>query len=284
MSIFCLKLIATICMLLDHIAYFFPNMPICFHWLGRLSAPIFVFGIVNSMEYTHAQHIYLLRLYLFSVIVSIFQTFTYIDLNIIRVLFTIGLLIYFFESRFTDAQKCKKIIVIYILYQIITCIVCELLIIYSAPPNEKYFIYLLPALLGSIFTMEGGLIWVSIGLLFYFFKSNKRKLTICYISMVALYEFCLSTNYVHAFISKIGHISLIGDCNIEEFLMLVFVAIIGFDPIGSGGDIFFEQYQWMMIFSLPFILCYNQKKGLKIKYAFYVFYILHIFILWWLTN
>lgn len=284
MSIFCLKIIAVICMLLDHIAYFFPDMPIYFHWLGRLSAPIFVFCVVNSMEYTHSQHKYLLRLYFFSVIVSIFQMFTYIDLNIIRVLFTIGLLIYFFENRFTDVQKCKKMVIIYILYQIITCVVCELLIVYSAAPNEKFFIYLLPALLGSIFTMEGGLIWVFIGLVFYFFKRNKYILAICYISIVALYEFCLATNYVSAIISKIGHISLIGDYTLEEFIILVFEAIIGFDPISSGGNIFWEQYQWMMIFSLPLILCYNQKKGLNIKYAFYVFYIVHIFILWWLTK
>ena len=282
MSIFCLKIIAIVCMLLDHIAYFFPDMPVPFHWIGRLAAPIFVFCVVNSMEYTHSQHKYLLRLYFFSVIVSIFQMFSSVDLNIIRALFTIGLLIYFFENRFTDIKKCKKMIILYILYQILTCIICAILIIYSTSSTENFFVYLFPALLGNILLMEGGLIWVFIGLLFYFFKKNKSKLTICYIFMVTLYEFCLATNYVNRFISKVGCIPLIGH-NLEEFLVTFFTSIIGFDPISAGGNILFEQYQWMMIFSLPLILCYNQKQGLKIKYAFYVFYILHIFILWWLT-
>lgn len=284
MSIFCLKIIATVCMLLDHIAYFFPDMPIQFHWLGRLSAPIFVFCVVNSMEYTHSQHKYMLRLYIFSIVVAIFQIFSYIELNIIRTLFTISLLIYIFEKRFTDIRKCKKMIVTYILYQIITCIICELLIIYSTPnANENFFVYLFPTLLGNILGMEGGLIWVFVGLLFYFFKKNRSKLAISYTLMVILYEVCLATHYVYSVIFRIGYIPLIG-YNLEELLLFVFAAIIGFDPISSGGNIFFEQYQWMIIFSLPLILCYNQKKGLKIKYGFYVFYILHIFILWWLTK
>ena len=37
MNAFHLKLIAAAAMLLDHIAYFFPNTSICFHWIGRIS-------------------------------------------------------------------------------------------------------------------------------------------------------------------------------------------------------------------------------------------------------
>ena len=38
-----LKVIATIAMLIDHIFYFFPGIPHVFHWIGRVSAPIFLF-------------------------------------------------------------------------------------------------------------------------------------------------------------------------------------------------------------------------------------------------
>lgn len=39
------------------------------------------------------------------------------------------------------------------------------------------------------------------------------------------------------------------------------------------------QIQWMQVFALPFILMYNGKRGKNIKYFFYVFYPLHVWIL-----
>ncbi|NMB26798.1 MAG: conjugal transfer protein TraX [Tissierellia bacterium] len=43
---------------------------------------------------------------------------------------------------------------------------------------------------------------------------------------------------------------------------------------------FFPNPQWMMVFALPFILMYNGKKGKDIKYFFYIFYPLHIWVLY----
>lgn len=43
MSSTLLKLIALIFMFIDHIAEFIPGTPIWFHWIGRISAPIFFF-------------------------------------------------------------------------------------------------------------------------------------------------------------------------------------------------------------------------------------------------
>ena len=40
-----LKVIATIAMLIDHIFYFFPGIPHVFHWIGSVSAPIFLFVV-----------------------------------------------------------------------------------------------------------------------------------------------------------------------------------------------------------------------------------------------
>ena len=54
MNIFQLKIIAMIAMFLDHIAYFFPDLPMSLplHWIGRIAAPIFIFGVVNGVKYT----------------------------------------------------------------------------------------------------------------------------------------------------------------------------------------------------------------------------------------
>ncbi|EEK76555.1 TraX [Bacillus cereus R309803] len=44
-----------------------------------------------------------------------------------------------------------------------------------------------------------------------------------------------------------------------------------------------ENYQWMMIFALPFLLLYNGERGYNktwAKYMFYVFYPVHIWMLY----
>lgn len=279
MSFFILKLIAVVCMLLDHVALFIPDMPIWFHWLGRLAGPIFIFGVVNSMEHTHSQTEYIFRLYLLSIIVSIFQAITDTELNVIRCLFSLALIIYILEMR----ENKEKWLKIYILYQVATIIVLAML----CSIFEGFCLYTLPALLGSIFAMEGGLIWVIFGLIFYKFKHDKRKLAVCYILMVILYELCLATDYVNIIFVKIASLTtsiIHGLFNVQECLYYISYVIFGFDAMNCGGNIFFEQYQWMMIFSLPLLLLYNQKQGKKLKYFFYVFYPLHICILWILDN
>lgn len=47
-------------------------------------------------------------------------------------------------------------------------------------------------------------------------------------------------------------------------------------------QIFLYDYQWMMLFALPFILLYNGKLGLRnkfVKWMFYIFYPLHLTII-----
>lgn len=46
-------------------------MPIYFRWIGRLSAPIFAFCVVEGILKTRNKKIYLLRMYFFSTFMSI---------------------------------------------------------------------------------------------------------------------------------------------------------------------------------------------------------------------
>ena len=44
-------------------------------------------------------------------------------------------------------------------------------------------------------------------------------------------------------------------------------------------NLFILNDQWFMILSLPFILLYNDQRGRKMKYFFYVYYPLHVYLL-----
>ncbi|HDR7794075.1 TPA: conjugal transfer protein TraX [Bacillus luti] len=86
---------------------------------------------------------------------------------------------------------------------------------------------------------------------FYFFRNDKLKMSIAYVT---------------------GSI----------------VASIGMGWIVAGKSIFtmqalLENYQWMMIFALPFLLLYSGQRGYNStwsKYMFYVFYPVHIWLLY----
>ena len=49
-------------------------------------------------------------------------------------------------------------------------------------------------------------------------------------------------------------------------------------------NVYLGDYQWMMIFSLPIMLLYNNRQGRKAKYLFYIYYLVHIVLLCMLSN
>ena len=87
---------------------------------------------------------------------------------------------------------------------------------------------------------EGSIISTAIILIFHYLKEDKIKMSMAYIA--------ISTIFLQG----------------------------GF----SYKNLFILNPQWMMVFSLPFILMYNGKRGKNIKYFFYVFYPIHIWVLY----
>jgi len=149
--------------------------------------------------------------------------------------------------------------------------------------TETLSFFLIPALLGSLFDTEGGLIFIILGILMYLNYNNKKTFIISYIIFIVLYMMITTTSIISIILYKIKIFPIIGDmCSniIEGFLS----EIIGINLMYIGSNIFKVQYQWGMIFALPIILLYNYKQGEKYKYFFYFFYPIHIFLFWLISN
>lgn len=267
MSTTTLKLIALALMFLDHIYEFFPGAPIVLTWLGRISAPIFFFCTVWGFHYTHNRRVYLLRMYLCSVLMgaldlvlnlSIAQPVVPVINNIFTTLFLSCLFIYLWEMKEKPWQKMLMVLA-YLALNIamvflITGVASPLL--YRVLPQQtyQYCITMVGGLLPNILTCEGSYITVLMGIVLYFCKGSRKKLAIGY-SLYCLGSLALMVNMGVAQ----------GVTDWYQFL-------------------FHQAYQWMEIFALPLMLCYNGQKGRGYKYLFYIFYPAHVAVLFYLGN
>jgi hypothetical protein len=249
-----LKLLALVLMLIDHIAEFIPGTPIWFHWLGRISAPLFMFCMAWGLYYTHDRKKYLIRMYCFGVLMALIDVicnniikdpYCSITNNIFVTLLLIGIISSLIELKKQDRKKGTKYIIIFGVYQIITTFLCA---IAQAVIPGNGIIEFVGAITANLIFCEGSFIFVFLGVLIYFNRENKSKLSFVYCA------FCLFFLLLSA----------VGDFSIKS--------------------LFLENYQWMMIASLPFMFIYSGKKGRGLKYLFYIFYPVHIIILFWIGN
>ncbi|TGE39461.1 hypothetical protein E4K67_00130 [Desulfosporosinus fructosivorans] len=275
-----LKVLALFFMVIDHIGSFIPGLPVYFHWIGRLSAPIFIFCSAWSFTYTSNKKSYLIRLYAASLVMAIIQCWLVIDNNFFRSLFSLCVIIFLIDSYKNKNTKFKKYLYVYLTWQIISVAICIFLLNVIFP--SAYFVsYFLSALFGNVFLLEGGLVYVCLGVLIYLTKNNKKSLIIGYISFCVLYFIVTVKPYLPIFLGKLYTWGLPFLSDTIEYTLNM---IIGLRPMDIGGSMFFQNYQWMMIMALPFILAYNSKRGKKMKYFFYIFYPVHIVILFYVGN
>lgn len=273
MSSNALKVIALIAMVFDHIGLFIPGMPIQFRWIGRIAAPIFLFVFSWSIDYTHDKKKLAVRLYGFNCIMCCMDLFynlfchnfpEQIDANFMGTLFALYLLIYVICSK--EAKKIAG----YVIWQALSTLICTL--VCFAPDGDAYC-YFVAGMSGNIFLNEGRLFIIVLGCIFYFFKEDKLRCAILYSVVVCLNSLIILTEIVPKIYSHIDNFAL-------DIVYCRIFGTIGYDVVLFEPTNFLtNEFEWMALFALPFMLAYNGRKGKSGKYFYYIFYSCHIAVL-----
>lgn len=274
LNAFQLKVIALVCMTLDHLAAFGSEIPLFaalytpLRIIGRIAAPVFLFLLVQSARHTQDRKRFLLRLYLSGAGVGLFTATTNFLLgeivgystsrNIIFTFFYAVLYIHLTEMLL-DAVKIRR-------WQ--KMLLPLLLIALSFLPNLLYFRLMLPGdapfryqmlvedlrdsflpstLWGNV--TNYGLPFVVLGVVLYFFRTPKRQTWVFAV-------FCLL-------------------CALGTGLSALFPVLYMLPDAAT----YFNSIQLWMVLAIPFLCLYNGEKGSGSKWFFYVYYPVHRYII-----
>lgn len=246
-----LKRIALILMVIDHIGAYIPSAPVWFRYIGRISAPLFVFCCVESLEHTHSRKSFVMRLYIASLVMSFGNVILYYIVGFHDGIRTSNMFCTFFISSVAvilfDKWKTRGLL-LFLGYQALCCVFFIVgdfvtMNIHILVPNSIW--YLLLNISGCMFTAEYGITFILLFFIMYYVKDIKFLLS-CLVIMCSYCTWRVSRIYMSP--------------DLRDILYL--------------GD-----YQYLMIFSLPLMLLYNGKKGKGSKCFYYIFYPVHLWIL-----
>lgn len=283
MSSASIKRLALLCMVLDHIAAFIPGMPIQLRWIGRISAPLFMYVFVNSIDYTRDRDLFIRRVYGFNVLTSIITLGfnllpthrAYMELvtnNILGSFTALFLLIDIIEQIRNRETIWKRNLLFYVVWQIFTTVLIIVANI-SLPIYSNAIVVTIAQISGNLFYNEGRFVIVLLGVVLYYTKNSKRYLTLSYSFMVIFHSIMILGELPQRIYMLIGN-------ETGKFLSSLFFSAVGYDVISAEKVHFlWNHFEWMMMIALPIILLYNGKKGKSSKYFYYIFYPLHLFVL-----
>ncbi len=245
---FQLKVIGLILMVFDHLYSFLDNMPIQFKWIGRIVAPIFIFMTVEGYYHTSNKKKYMLRLFIGSFVMNLgnlivpkyFPSTNNIALtaNIFSTLFmiTIYLCIVDFIIRAIKEKNILKIILGIALFILPVALGIVIIINIQTLLSIQILRHLVLFIPNPLF-IEGGPLFLLIGIVMYLLRKNRNKQLLIY--------------------------------------AIISLAIMFTGELSMQG-VFYNNYQWMMVFAAPLLYLYNGQKGRGMKYLFYIFYPVHI--------
>ncbi len=227
MSSFILKIIACICMFLDHYSDAIIGKFTFLNLIGRIAFPIFAYQTVQS--YKHSKNIkkHLIKLFLFFLISEIpFRLFI---------------------STFSSSQSIN------VLMTFILAIIS--LIIFDKTKNKKigFLFVIIISIINELIKADYGWFGILLVFNFYYFECIYRDKNKKLIMLLIAFLLC-NLKYIPNMITNPNYINMYFYCGIFTSLSLVFISL------------------------------YNSKEGHKLKYFFYIFYPLHLTVLYIIHN
>ncbi len=136
----------------------------------------------------------------------------------------------------------------------------------------KYLVYNVSC---NIVFSEGGMVWILLGVLFYYSRGKIKYLYPAFVCVYALMDiYCIPARIA----VRLQYYKL----DILYDIVKYCAAMFHYDVRFIYEPSFVGNYQWMMIFSLIFFILYNGKYGKGLKKLFYIYYPAHIVILFFI--
>lgn len=250
---FQLKVLALALMVLDHIHYFFSftgYIPTAFSMLGRLSAPLFLFIVIEGYSHTRSKKKYFLRVWAIGAamgavnyaiaVFGLARPDGFVPQN--NIFATFAVLIVLWQGMDWLRQKKWALGVLalglpFVLY--------AALMYLPLPPTVMGWAFLAECtVLPLPLLTEGGIPLLLSGIFMYLLK-NRRLLQVS----------------VFAWIYILWNI----------YAVWVMTG-------GVWATLFTDYYEWMSIFAVAFMLLYNGQRGRSLKTLFYTFYPAHVYL------
>lgn len=266
LNAFQIKIIALITMTLDHFSkYQTFTVNRTFNDVlgiaGRIAAPLFLFMVVEGLRHTRSKPKYIFRLYIAGVIIGISNrivekiggTGVLFD-NTLPMLFYTALFAFCIEQIIKNRGKIKSV-----------CIAVSGLIV-------PFIFYIL-----NVILQENGFaaIWRIIEI---FFPSPLSiSYSILFVIMGVAWYF-INNKVINCVI--LGLLSVA--CKLVPATVFFAVPTVWLSPVFISTFGLFVNDQWWMFLAIPFILIYNGEKGHSLKYLFYIYYPLHVYVLFFI--
>lgn len=253
---FQLKVLALALMVLDHIHYFFEftgYIPTVFSMLGRLSAPIFLFIVIEGYSHTHSKKKYFLRVWAIGAamgavnyaiaVFGLARPDGFVPQNNIFATFTVLIVLW----QGMDWLRDKKWVLGALALVGPFALYFGLIML---PMNVMPWAYLVECTIAPLpLLTEGGIPILISGILMYALR--KHRIT----QVAAFVAGTLAWN--------------------------VFILFNMLD--GQWVLLFTEFYEWMGVFAAVFMLLYSGQRGRSLKALFYAFYPAHVYLFFGLS-
>lgn len=260
LTAFQVKIIALVIMTVDHLALYkilttSKEINSLMRMAGRIAAPLFLFLLIESLTHTRSKKKYIMRLYIFGVIIQfvneLFKQVLFADYsvqlgNILPTFMYAAFYIICIEMWISAVKNSKVSQLILSATIMLIPFAVSLTYLYIDHEIMTYIKIFAP----DIFVLEYSFGFALIGIFWYFCKN---KIYNCLVFWgLSVLSYFIDVAYMR---------------DMMKYIHFNFYHLV-------------TPTQWGMMFAIPFILLYNGKKGKHgLKYLFYIYYPLHQYLL-----